>query len=42
MDVDEDDRVAYGSGAVGMGALGAGARGLGVRGGAIASLNDFI
>lgn len=47
MDVDEDDRVAYGSGAMGMGAMGAGtvgmgARGLGVQGGAIASLNDFI
>lgn len=37
MDVDEDDRVAYGSGARGLGAMG-----MGVRGGAVASLNDFI
>lgn len=37
MDVDEDDRVAYGSGARGLGAMG-----MGVQGGAVASLNDFI
>lgn len=37
MDVDEDDRVAYGSGARGLGAMG-----MGVHGGAVASLNDFI
>lgn len=42
MDVDEDDRVAYGSGARGFGARGLGTMGMGVEGGAVASLNDFI